>query len=888
MRVSSHRVEAGGLPLRGRLLAVLGVFVLVTTTMFPAPAAAHDSENDGHIPANVNYGFEVIGRDVLEGITDGKYTDVWSHDGFAYIGTFQEPECTTAGVFVVDIAMAIENYPETSGATVAEIPSAVDTRINDVKTVEIGDTDVLIATEEPCGAFDPETGVQAGNGGVSLWDVTDPLNPTALAENFSDFGGVHNTYPWTSADGNTYMIGVADTFDGVDVPLYNISDPANPELILVTGATDWLEAGVLNEDQLGAGNFDFLLAHDVWVENIDGSDIAVVPYWDAGFVTLDVTDPANPVFLADSTYPETDPAGHAYEGNAHAAVFGMGGDIIVAGDEDFDPARFGMVVDGEFYLTSPAAFPANPEVPLDINTLAGKEIVWTGGVGCLPEDVPPADADSEQIALIQRGVCAFATKAFNAQEAGYVGYVVANDEERGDALLAMGAGADGDLVTIPGTFVGYSTGEIFKTEDGSTSIDSFTSEFDGWGYLRVLNHTNAPLDVPDQSMGPDPKVSIPHMGEIGYYAPAEALEGELGGEDFTEFGDLTMHNLEQDPTTIDVTPTFDGGPRFFVSWYSLGMRAIEYRPGHFHANLREEGSYSWNVHEVGRYIADDGSNFWGVHVDNVTINDQSQQIILASDRNTGLWIFTFGCENRDQVEGPFYCENVSAPEPTFECSADMGVLSWTDDVQDRYWIYKSTDGGETYNWIGRTSGETTFTDPMPMVGARYQVHYDGIARTDCTIEAEPPPFSCSVDAGFLTWTDAEVDKYWFYRSTDGGDTYDFAGRTFGSTSKQDPSPAVGALYQVHYAGIAKVDCAVVAEPSASLLLNCTVAGATLSWADAEQSKYWVYRSTNGGATYNWIGRTLSDTTFTDPSPVDGALYQVHYAGIPRRDCVPAG
>jgi len=837
MRVSGERIGARGPSIRRRAAIVLGVFVLVATTMFPSSAGAHDSENDGHIPANVNYGFEVIGRDLLEGITDGKYTDVWSHDGFAYIGTFQEPECSTAGVFVVDIAMAIENYPETSGATVAEIPSAVDTRINDVKTVEIGDTDVLIATEEPCGEFDPETGIQAGNGGVSLWDVTDPLNPTALAENFSDFGGVHNTYPWTSADGNAYMIGVADTFDGVDVPLYNISDPANPELLVVTGAVDWLEAGVLNQDQLGAGNFDFLLAHDVWVENIDGSDIAVVPYWDAGFVTLDVTDPANPVFLADSTYPETDPVGHPYEGNAHAAVFGSNGDIIVAGDEDFDPARFGMVIAGEFYPTAPAGFPVNPEVAIDVTTLAEKEIVWTGGVGCVPEDIPPAAEDAEQVALIQRGACAFATKAINAQAAGYVGYIVANDEERGDALISMGAGPDGDLVTIPGTFVGYNTGEIFKSPDGSNTIDSFSSEFDGWGYLRVLNHTNAPIAVPDQMPGPDPMVSIPHMGEIGYYAPAEVLEAELGGEDFTEFGDLTMHNLEQDPTTVD--------------------RAIEYRPGHFHANLNEEGSYSWNVHEVGRFIADDGSNFWGVHVDDVVINDQSQQVILASDRNTGLWIFTFGCQNRDQVEGPFYCENFSAPEPEpFACSSDMGVLSWTDDGQDRYWIYESTDGGATYDWLGRTFGETTFTDPVPMVGTRYQVHYDGIDRVECTIEAEPPPFSCSVEAGFLTWT-------------------------------QDPKPAVGALYQVHYAGIAKTDCEVVAEPPASLLLNCVVEGDTLSWADAEQTKYWVYRSINGGASYRWIGRTLGDTVFTDPSPVDGGLYQVHYAGIPRRDCVPA-
>jgi hypothetical protein len=62
------------------------------------------------------------------------------------------------------------------------------------------------------------------------------------------------------------------------------------------------------------------------------------------------------------------------------------------------------------------------------------------------------------------------------------------------------------------------------------------------------------------------------------------------------------------------------------------------------------------VHEVGRFIADDGSNFWGVHVDEL---DDGTQIILGSDRNTGLWIFTFSCETRIEIGGEetsvFYC-----------------------------------------------------------------------------------------------------------------------------------------------------------------------------------------------------------------------------------------
>jgi len=226
--------------------------------------------------------------------------------------------------------------------------------------------------------------------------------------------------------------------------------------------------------------------------------------------------------------------------------------------------------------------------------------------------------------------------------------------------------------------------------------------------------------------------------------------------------------------------------------------------------------------------------------------------------------------------------------PAFACSSDAGGLSWTDAGAERYWVYRSIDGGVSYEWIGRTLDGTSFSDSSARAGALYQVHYDGIPRIACSIavEAAPAPdgFECSSDGGVLSWTDADAERYWIYRSTDGGATYDFIARTFGSTTKRDPNPAVGALYQVQYPDSDRVDCEIIAEPDAGLLLNCVVEGNTLSWADADTERFWVYRSDDGGANYVWIGRTLGETTFTDPNPNDGALYQVHYAGIPRRDC----
>jgi len=625
------------------------------SALVPIIGVTHDSPNDGHIPKDTNYGFEVVGRDTLSGVADGLYTDVWSHDGYAYIGTFQEPGCTDAGVFIVDMAAAVANYPATEGATVAEIKSAPNTRINDVKVHTVGDVDVLITTQEPCGMQIPGGAIsdarsnpngngapfQVGQGGISLYDVTDPTKPKALKKNFLEFEGVHNTFAW-DYEGKSYLIGTADTFDFFDTFFVDITKPQSPKLLSITGALDWIPQG-LNLDQLETGSSAGIFNHDVWVEIIDGVPTAVVSYWDAGFVTLDVTDPANPLFLDDSTYVDPEPIlGEPYEGNAHAAVFGGEGNYIFGGDEDFSPSSFKLTYDGANYEVGVALFGNDPA------TLAGN-VEYAGGDGCA--SVPAPTGDEPQVALIDRGGCFFSTKGFNAETAGYEGYIVANND--GDGLINMSPG-DPPLPTIPGVFIGQSDGDVIKANQGE--IASTGSIFDGWGYLHIINNSGGDVIVPVGGLASGNTDTILPMGELGYYAPYQAVEefDDDGNPFGTDFGDLTMHNIEVDPETQDRTPSFTEGPRMFVSWYSLGMRALEYRPGHFHANLNDEGSYSQNVHEVGRWIeGDGGSNFWGVHVDRMEIDGEDTQVILGSDRNNGLYIFTFSCENPD---GTLYCD----------------------------------------------------------------------------------------------------------------------------------------------------------------------------------------------------------------------------------------
>jgi hypothetical protein len=633
--------------------------------IFASPLSAHDTPlPDGHITPNINYGFEVIGRDVLGGITDGLYTDVWSHKGYAYVGTFQEPDCTRAGVFVVDIASAINNYPANmQGSVVAEISSAPNTRINDVKTTTITFQnqmrDLLIVTEEKCGALTGSGKRQLGKGGISIYDITNPLKPHAIKQHALK-SEIHNTFAWTGDDGKSYLIAVDDV-DLNDVIIVDITKPQSPKEVGRTGIGAWLNDAeypeIANDDQLFTGVFAAPLLHDVWVEKIAGRWQAVLSYWDAGFVTLDVQDPLNPFVIDHSTYSDPDPVygTSPAEGNGHAAVFGgENGEYIWGGDEDFDPFR-NQIIDaaGAGHLATQGD--NVPQITPDFSVTG--EAVYVG-LGCDPiGTAPPGNA----IAIIQRGDCAFTTKAGNAEDAGYEAAVVFNHATgcessvsmiveagipamfapRSDGFEILGLGADYEASTCDGS--GSDQGDTLLTGFEGTGAGQVVLEasFDGWGYFHALNNLQdgttalAPPSQPGES--PDDRVILPinYLGEIGYFAPQELTNPNLA----IGSGDLTMHNVESDPLTAGEIPSFDAGPRSFIAWYSLGLRAVEYRPGHWHTG--NGGVVSWNVHEVGQFIAEDGSNFWGVHVD----EHNGEQVILGSDRNTGLWIFKFNCKS---------------------------------------------------------------------------------------------------------------------------------------------------------------------------------------------------------------------------------------------------
>lgn len=85
-----------------------------------------------------------------------------------------------------------------------------------------------------------------------------------------------------------------------------------------------------------------------------------------------------------------------------------------------------------------------------------------------------------KIALVYRGSCEFGTKALNAQNAGAIAVIIVNP---GGAPIGMGAGADGNSVTIPVTMISAADGAIIQQalDNGEDVVMYFGPEYGYYG-----------------------------------------------------------------------------------------------------------------------------------------------------------------------------------------------------------------------------------------------------------------------------------------------------------------------------------------------------------------------------------------------------------------------
>ena len=86
------------------------------------------------------------------------------------------------------------------------------------------------------------------------------------------------------------------------------------------------------------------------VKQIGGRQVLLASYWDAGYIQLDVTDPANATYMSDTDFTTSDPLTgfDPPEGNAHQAEYTNDNRFIVTAEEDFaaGPAHVRSTVEG--------------------------------------------------------------------------------------------------------------------------------------------------------------------------------------------------------------------------------------------------------------------------------------------------------------------------------------------------------------------------------------------------------------------------------------------------------------------------------------------------------------------------------------------------------------
>ena len=604
----------------GRVTALAAVGLLATA----GPALAHSDDGaidnakvthghdaqhggeDGHLPP-VDENVELVSKLELSNVEPGGIADVAVFGDYAYLAAWGFEVCENTGVHVVDIS-DVANPVEVG--FIAAHPGSYPgegVQVVHIDTPEfIGD--VLVSNNEIC---DENTGF----GGINLYDVTDPLKPKPLEVGFGDADEpgnpkksaheTHSVFAWDAGD-KAYAV-MVDNEEAEDVDIVDITNPKKPVLVAEYDLAAMFP-DILQPDQ----GLDEVFLHDTIVKEIDGRFVMLASYWDAGYVQLDVTDPLNPKYIADSDFADPDPealeSGFTVppEGNAHQAEFTKDNRFVIGADEDFNPYAIAATNDTDGSDLDVSSGDLTP--PLEPGQTVTGESVYVG-LACDPGTVPAGDGS--QIAVVERGVCDFTVKVAEVEAAGGYEAILVFNREGSDACNAtLGMSVEGNTFTF-GVAPREQGFAIFDVEDqydeaaclagDGTQVApieigtvgdtlTFSSYFDGWGYVRLF----------------DPET----LAELDTYAIPEAHDPA-----FAEgFGDLSVHEVATSKQNANLA---------YLSYYSGGLRVIDVSSG--------------QIEEVGAFIDEGGNNFWGVE----TFVQDGVEYAALSDRDFGLYIFRY-------------------------------------------------------------------------------------------------------------------------------------------------------------------------------------------------------------------------------------------------------
>jgi murein DD-endopeptidase MepM/ murein hydrolase activator NlpD len=332
-----------------------------------------------------------------------------------FMGTWGRPgRCPGTGVRVIDVSEPTEPELVASFATDEEFPGtgAESLWVGDVDDADFEGTVGVVGLRLCENNWRGRASAEFA--GLAIYELTDPANPKLLSTVHSgdDTQGVHHVD--VIADGDQLLAAVAvpqshlHHEDGIgDVRFLDLSNPNEPVEL-----ADWDlrrdgPADLVDELMAGVGD-EALSGHSVaWLDPAK----AVVAHSAAGLITLDLSDPTQPEYVASATpYDASEVAEHHRDGRGHGHNAHSGwlynGNVLVQDDQQLtspadDRGSWGHQVFYDF------TDPAQP-VPLSTftteNSVAGADgTVARDGYYSAHTSIPYED-DKELVAWFSDGI----------------------------------------------------------------------------------------------------------------------------------------------------------------------------------------------------------------------------------------------------------------------------------------------------------------------------------------------------------------------------------------------------------------------------------------------------------------------------------------------------
>lgn len=497
--------------------------------------------------------------------SEGYTANVRALGNFAYVGSWGGSRCPAHGVRIVDLsdpanpqlAAIAARYPGTSAEDI--VPLRVETPWFRGDLLAVGIQRCLSGR---------------GPGGLALWDVTDPRNPTELQ--FLPTGAVRGVHELDLVvrDGRVLaLLAVPDSerSGGGDFWLVDVSDPRNPTRLSTWGVRESL--GLSD----GVGCDRALLDHSAIAGA--GGTLAYLSYWDAGAIVLDISDPAAPRLVSRMVDPTS-------EGAIHSVADAGNGLLLVTEEYDvFDrPSGLQLRVDSVAGSETISGCEGVSARPLDSTGALAGGVVFAG---------PLCDAATANltgaIALTTAGGCSVSTKAARAATAGALALLLPS----ADTLPATPFIDNAAAVRLPVVAIGADDAARLRDQAGRGGATITLPTARPWGGVQIW-------DARDPT---NPRLRSVFRTENAVRFPTP------GGEIYS------VHNV------------VGAGRYALLSWYSDGVRVVDLADPD---QPREVAAWTPPATADAQGSFPTAPMVWGVAL--------AGDLVLASDINSGLWV----------------------------------------------------------------------------------------------------------------------------------------------------------------------------------------------------------------------------------------------------------